>query len=72
MNEHDPKQGTFEKHNETPGHLDQRIRELAYRLWEVEGCPEGKQDYYWNRAQEIIQDGNESAYPPSASRGNRT
>jgi hypothetical protein len=31
------KQTAYDKHNEDPGHLEQRIRELAYRLWEVEG-----------------------------------
>jgi Protein of unknown function (DUF2934) len=52
--------------------VEQRIRERAYRLWELEGRPEGKQDEYWKRAQELIQDETKSAYPPSASRGNRT
>jgi hypothetical protein len=66
------KQTAYDKHNEDPGHLELRIRELAYRLWEVEGRQEGRDDEYWNRAQELIQDETKSAYPPSASRGNRT
>jgi hypothetical protein len=66
------KQTAYDKHNEDPGHLERRIRELAYRLWDVEGRLEGRDDKYWNRAQELIQDETKSAYPPSASRGNRT
>ena len=62
----------YEKHNEDPRQIEQRIRERAYHLWEVEGRPAGREDEYWNRAQELIQDELKSAYPPSASRGNRT
>jgi hypothetical protein len=62
----------FDKHDGDPGHVEMRIRELAYRLWEVEGRREGRDDEYWNRAQELIEDEAKSAYPPSASRGNRT
>jgi hypothetical protein len=66
-----PKQ-PYDKQNEDPAHLEQRIRERAYRLWEEDGRPEGRADQYWNRAQELIQDETKSAYPPSGSRGNRT
>jgi hypothetical protein len=72
MKDDAPKQAAYDKHNEDPGHLEQRIRKLAYRLWEVEGRLEGRDDEYWNRAQELLQDETKSAYPPSASRGNRT
>lgn len=30
--------------------LEQRIRELAHRLWEEEGRPSGKHDEHWERA----------------------
>lgn len=36
--------------------LKQRIRERAYRLWEEEGCPEGRSDEYWARAMAEIHD----------------
>jgi hypothetical protein len=62
----------YDKHHEDPAHREQRIRERAHRMWESDGCPEGMEDQYWNRAQELIEDENQSAYPPSASRGNRT
>jgi hypothetical protein len=72
MTDDSPKQTAYDKHSEAPDHLEQRIRERAHRLWEVEGRPEGKGDEYWKRAEELIQDETKSAYPPSASRGNRT
>jgi hypothetical protein len=62
----------YEKHNDDADKLEQRIRERAYRLWEVEGRCEGRENEYWNRAEELIKDETKSAYPPSASRGNRT
>ena len=47
-------------------------RERANRLWEAEGKPEGRQEEYWHRAQELIDDESQSSYRPSQSRGNRT
>jgi hypothetical protein len=32
---------------------EQRIRERAYSLWQADGCPEGRSDEYWYRAQEM-------------------
>lgn len=29
----------------------QRIRERAYQLWEVDGCPEGRDREHWLRAE---------------------
>ena len=72
MTDDPSKSPPYEKHSEDPRQIEQRIRERAYRLWEVEGRPAGREDEYWNRAQELIQDELKSAYPPSASRGNRT
>jgi hypothetical protein len=34
--------------------LEQRIRERAYRLWEQEGCPEGRADAHWDQASELV------------------
>ncbi len=36
----------------------QRIRETAYGLWEQEGYPEGREQEFWLRAEEIV-DGDE-------------
>jgi hypothetical protein len=33
--------------------LDQIVRDCAYLLWEQEGCPEGRADEYWHRAQKL-------------------
>jgi hypothetical protein len=33
----------------------QRVRELAYGLWEKEGCPEGRHDEFWLRAEAIVE-----------------
>ncbi len=33
---------------------DQRIRELAYRLWDQDGGPHGRDTEYWERARELI------------------
>ena len=29
---------------------EQRVRECAYYLWEHEGCPDGRDDEFWQRA----------------------
>ena len=34
--------------------LEQRIRERAYHLWELDGCPHGRDLEYWERARELI------------------
>lgn len=37
--------------------LDQeRIRIVAYQLWERDGCPEGKDDDYWHAAVKLVSD----------------
>jgi hypothetical protein len=33
---------------------EQRIRELAYHLWEEDGRPHGRDLEYWERARELI------------------
>ena len=30
----------------------QAISDLAYGMWEAEGCPEGRQDEHWSRAEQ--------------------
>ena len=52
--------------------LEERIRHRAYLLWEAEGSPEGRQDEYWHRARELIEDESRSAYPLTQSPGHRT
>ncbi|MCB4771944.1 DUF2934 domain-containing protein [Ancylobacter sp. Lp-2] len=33
---------------------EQRIREQAYKLWEAEGCPQGRADHHWLQAEKLI------------------
>ena len=39
----DPQKNTTERAH--------RIRERAYRLWEADGRPEGREQEYWERAE---------------------
>jgi hypothetical protein len=32
---------------------DDEIRQLAYRLWEYEGCPDGREFQHWLKAETI-------------------
>jgi hypothetical protein len=34
--------------------LEERIRQRAYKLWQEEGCPEGRADAHWDKAAELI------------------
>lgn len=45
-------QGSDNPLDPSPEHL-QRIRERAYHLWEADGCPEGRDAEYWERAREL-------------------
>ena len=41
--------------------LDQeKIRIVAHRLWERDGCPEGKSDDYWHAAVKLLSDEGEA------------
>ena len=33
---------------------DERVRQRAYDIWQREGCPEGKADEHWARAEAEI------------------
>ena len=34
--------------------LEERVRIRAYRLWQQEGCPEGRADIHWDKARELV------------------
>jgi hypothetical protein len=38
--------------SQTKQDLEQAVRESAYFLWQGDGCPEGRADEYWQRADE--------------------
>ena len=41
----------------------EKIRILAYELWERDGAPEGKSDEYWHAAVELLSDEGEIEEP---------
>ena len=43
----------------------QRIREIAYGLWEKEGSPEGRQDEFWHRAEAILEQEDNLPHTPA-------
>jgi hypothetical protein len=49
--------------------LEDRIRQRAYRIWQEEGCPEGRADAHWDMASELvaIEDNYASALKPIAT-----
>lgn len=34
--------------------MEERIRVRAYHLWQADGCPEGRDQEFWERARELI------------------
>ncbi len=36
--------------------FETRVRHRAYFLWEQDGKPEGRQDEYWHRARDLVED----------------
>jgi hypothetical protein len=61
----------YDKNDTDPAHMEERLRELAYCMWEKDGRQEGKSELYWKRAKAQLDAEGQSAYPPSQSRGNR-
>jgi hypothetical protein len=33
---------------------EKRVRDRAYKLWQEEGCPEGREGVHWEKARELI------------------
>ena len=48
---------------------EHRIRERAYHLWQADGCPEGRAQEYWERAQASINDEDSEERAPSVTPG---
>jgi hypothetical protein len=45
---------TIEKSEAAPADIEERIRMVAYELWEEAGRPEGKAEEHWSRASGIV------------------
>ena len=48
--------------------FEKRVRDRAYKLWQAEGCPEGRADVHWDQARELvaIEDNHDLALKPIA------
>nr|WP_298117784.1 DUF2934 domain-containing protein [uncultured Pseudomonas sp.] len=44
---------------------DQRIRALAYQIWEAEGKPEGQAERHWEKACKLAESETQDECPPS-------
>lgn len=45
-----------------------RIRELAYQIWQSEGCPEGHQERHWHMACKLAEAELQASAPQSRPR----
>jgi hypothetical protein len=43
-----------------------KVRERAYQIWEREGCPEGRENEHWHRAEQELADEDASGSSPDA------
>jgi septal ring-binding cell division protein DamX len=51
---------------------EQRIRELAYQIWEAEGCPDGEQDRHWSLASRLASEAVRAETPTPPARVSRS
>ena len=51
---------------------EEQIRQLAYFIWEQEGCPEGKRLEHYYRAKQILEEQEALQTQPSPSTGGST
>ena len=70
MTDHDSSSGIPTEPENPEG--EQRLRERARQLWELEGKQDGGDENYWHRAKELIEAETCSSYPPAQSRGHRS
>jgi hypothetical protein len=51
--------------------FEQRVRWRAYKMWEDEGCPEGRSEIHWEMARELvaIEDNYRSTLKPVPAEG---
>ena len=47
---------------------DEEIRQLAYRLWQEEGCPDGRHLQHWLKAETILLEENRQPSEPKESK----
>ena len=46
--------------------FEKRVRDRAFKLWQEEGCPEGRAEVHWGKARELvaIEDNHDLALKP--------
>ena len=47
---------------------DEQIREIAYRIWQEEGCPAGSEVEHWLKAQSVWEEKHRSKSKPKQSK----
>lgn len=50
---------------------EQRIRELAYEIWQSEGRPQGQEERHWEMACKLVETQGGSAAPAKAARSRK-
>ena len=51
---------------------EQRIRELAYKLWEEHGKPDGSANRFWEHAQALLREEQRNNIVPLRIKGRRS
>lgn len=55
----------------TEPNRDEEIRQLAYRLWQEAGCPEGNDVQHWLKAEVIWLNDHRAAIPANAAKARK-
>jgi hypothetical protein len=56
-----------------PGSAEEEIKKRAYEIWERHGRPKGKEDEFWQQAeQELQNEDNSSPIPAPGTRAERS
>lgn len=50
---------------------EQRIRELAYQIWESEGKPEGQTDRHWQMARKLLESEQQGDLQPAPAKARK-
>jgi hypothetical protein len=50
---------------------DEEVRQLAYRIWQEAGCPNGSDLQHWLKAKEVWQENHRSENQPKPSKARK-
>ena len=51
---------------------EKRIRELAYQIWQSEGCPHGEEERHWEMARKLVEAEKGAPVAKPATRARKT